>query len=754
MMPSPPPSEKEEDDDADVASWHDQRDRNGATPLHYAAGNGSADVCRSLLLGCGGGSRLVDVPSHRDRRTPLHWAARNGHLEVVRVLVQEFGATVHSLARGNVTPLQLAVWQGHVEVARYLMTATMIERGGQKEAWHRSHDGSSEGDGEGAGHPNDHDNHHQQQHQRSSCPAPNNNNNNNTSNMFHYNDWGCHLGHWLGKSPIYAEALQGGNADASVTVVTPASSSSASSSFSSSASSSSPTTDGTRAAIVAARKRLEELCEWLDTGVTSTGDVGGGQASSSSSSDANSNNMSSSYQFWVRPNHQGQTPLHKAGFAGNLPVCEFLVNRCGVRDGRVDSQGNTAADCAERGGQPTTAAWLRRYASPVVDECVSTLLDLSTDGVGLWWGGQENGDGGGEADGTDGGCGPRRAAVPSLETIRAAYKALVRVYHPDRGGGAPSCQQSVSSNDRRRRLRWEAIQHAYCVLTTWWTDPDASDRQLRLLGRQSYLQQVGLIRWHEGWHDDQNNSHNNNHKNSHNNSNNKGGWTTTVTNPPPTVAVHDDGTNHQPRSPAGPPPPPSAVPTSPPPTAAPPPSDGGTTTTTTTTTTTPSAPLSEALEHNLRGFEMNLVRLLATMPQRRVRLAQLPKEYRKTWLTNSVGSVSVSGGSSSSNQEERGDDHDDDDGGPDRFRHLPLQYDVPVPRQYRCKKLSHVLKRYCSGSVEVVVVMMGPSDGDGSGPVPAVPLPGAPPAHPAASALAPTGGTYWVRLVSHNNETD
>ena len=82
---------------------------------------------------------------------------------------------------------------------------------------------------------------------------------------------------------------------------------------------------------------------------------------------------------------------------------------------------------------------------------------------------------------------------------------------------------------------------------------------------------------------------------------------------------------------------------------------------------------SEAMER-LRGFELHLVKLLSSMsskaPHHELPLSQLPKEYRKVW--GSTGIIS--------------------------------KYPIPKPRDYRCKRLSHVLENFCQGCIEVIGV--------------------------------------------------
>jgi len=109
----------------------------------------------------------------------------------------------------------------------------------------------------------------------------------------------------------------------------------------------------------------------------------------------------------------------------------------------------------------------------------------------------------------------------------------------------------------------------------------------------------------------------------------------------------------------------------------------------------------------LEDFERRLVRLLRTLPHRGLPLSKLPKEYRKA------------------------------------FRDAP----VVRPRDYRCKKLGFLLRRYCHRTVEVVDVPVVREKEEEEG--------GPPPRkegkkkNEEAAAAAATGGTKsvpWVRL--------
>jgi ankyrin repeat protein len=675
--------------------------RNGSTPLHYAAGKGDVQQCRFLLQQQSeeeeGGEeeeyeyddneieeapagtatapktdhnerhyqqhqhqhqqrrrrrrsttrrRRVDAASTKDSRTPLHWAARNGQYSVVQMLIEEYGATIAPSAHGNVTPLQLAVWQGHVPIVQYLM-AQQIQQQQQKRQ--------------------------QLQITTSSTTTSSNNNNDNNNNLFQYNDWGCHLGHWLGKSPIYAEAMSCVTRTKKKTTTT--------GDDGDDDDVNDDDNDAGRCGtdIDSVRKRLIELCEWLDKGVAGGGIRRRSLSHSLSYSSSVSAPSSLQYQFWIQQNHQGQTPLHKAGYSGNIPLCEYMVFHHAMIDSVYDRHGNTAADCAERGQQHGAALWLRKYASSIVHESVhglSSLASSSTTSSSL-------------SSDTDppsrsvsrppmkrGGL--RFRPIPSLSTIRNWYKRLVKIYHPDRWTKKKKKKNDDEDDDTELSTTWDTIQLSYTVLTTWWIDPIESDIQLRTLSRQSYLQHVPLLLWTKEWHTTINTNRNPNP-----NTTKTMSRRTTIPMTPSSAPTPRQ--NHTKTGAEG--------------------DDTPAATITTTPSSSFSSPsLPNLLEERLRGFEMNLLRLLSTVPNHCIRMAQLRKEYRKAWMmpTPSLPNhdVALDVNDNSTNHSHPQPQH--------------TYYDVPNPREYRCKKLSHVLKKYCSNSVEIVLLRPPPSSSSSS----------------------------------------
>ena len=163
------------------------------------------------------------------------------------------------------------------------------------------------------------------------------------------------------------------------------------------------------------------------------------------------------------PNNHGQTPLHKAAYAGNLTVVQYLVEQFGVVDDIRDNHGNTAADCAERSQNNELAKWIRRYASVEVHQAID-VLGLQREKQSI--------------------------SPPSPLRIREAYLQLAKVHHPD-----------VSSSNSMKQ--WNIILDAYQLLQSYWdSDTELFDCQIRILSRNSKLIEHERIRWHDNWHNE------------------------------------------------------------------------------------------------------------------------------------------------------------------------------------------------------------------------------------------------------------
>ncbi|KAK2184123.1 hypothetical protein NP493_281g02023 [Ridgeia piscesae] len=93
-------------------------DSRGCFPLHLAAWNGHADICRVLLTH---GPSIAKVNEQNAiSETALHCAAQYGHDRVVSVLL-EYHANPNIRNHHNESPLDLACQYGRLETAQQLL---------------------------------------------------------------------------------------------------------------------------------------------------------------------------------------------------------------------------------------------------------------------------------------------------------------------------------------------------------------------------------------------------------------------------------------------------------------------------------------------------------------------------------------------------------------------------------------------------------------------------------------------------------
>eukprot|EP00438_Fugacium_kawagutii_P028154 Skav224037 [mRNA] locus=scaffold2030:12199:21058:- [translate_table: standard] len=92
----------------------------GQTPLHVAAGNGSAAAVAQLLE-----LRAAVHAVTNEGRTPLHCAAYDGELEAARLLLGA-KADVRAKGRDGMTPLDEAKQKGHSDVVRLLQDVAWL----------------------------------------------------------------------------------------------------------------------------------------------------------------------------------------------------------------------------------------------------------------------------------------------------------------------------------------------------------------------------------------------------------------------------------------------------------------------------------------------------------------------------------------------------------------------------------------------------------------------------------------------------
>ncbi|KAK0761661.1 LOW QUALITY PROTEIN: hypothetical protein N5P37_005643 [Trichoderma harzianum] len=91
------------------------KDRDGRTPLSWAAENGHEAIAK-LLVEKGAHLEVKD----KDGRTPLSWAAENGHEAIAKLLVEK-GAHLEVKDRISRTPLLWAAEKGHEAIAKLLV---------------------------------------------------------------------------------------------------------------------------------------------------------------------------------------------------------------------------------------------------------------------------------------------------------------------------------------------------------------------------------------------------------------------------------------------------------------------------------------------------------------------------------------------------------------------------------------------------------------------------------------------------------
>lgn len=93
---------------------------NGQFPLHLAAREGHADICRLLLDQSKGAGK--DQPDKYSEWTPLFHAARQGHLSAAQVLL-EAGCDPHTTDDVGLTAAFYAAWYGYIPCMEALLRA-------------------------------------------------------------------------------------------------------------------------------------------------------------------------------------------------------------------------------------------------------------------------------------------------------------------------------------------------------------------------------------------------------------------------------------------------------------------------------------------------------------------------------------------------------------------------------------------------------------------------------------------------------
>jgi len=91
------------------------KDDSGATPLHWACGEGKEE-CVEVLIERGADINLQDFGGE----TPLHWASLNGHKIPLELLLAK-GANINAKADNGFTPLHSATINSHLECVSLLL---------------------------------------------------------------------------------------------------------------------------------------------------------------------------------------------------------------------------------------------------------------------------------------------------------------------------------------------------------------------------------------------------------------------------------------------------------------------------------------------------------------------------------------------------------------------------------------------------------------------------------------------------------
>ena len=92
------------------------KDKNGSTPLHFAARRGNEEIVKVLLEHPKVCVNVIDGSG----KTPLHLACSEGHKKICQLLLN-YGADIKAITAGKTTPLHNAILNGHTEVARMIL---------------------------------------------------------------------------------------------------------------------------------------------------------------------------------------------------------------------------------------------------------------------------------------------------------------------------------------------------------------------------------------------------------------------------------------------------------------------------------------------------------------------------------------------------------------------------------------------------------------------------------------------------------
>lgn len=97
-------------------------DKEGRTPLSWAAGKGYNSVVKMLLY-----REDINIDARdKDGRTPLSWSAGNGNDDALKILLEREDVNPNTPDKDGRTPLSWAAERGHIGAAEMLLQRSRI----------------------------------------------------------------------------------------------------------------------------------------------------------------------------------------------------------------------------------------------------------------------------------------------------------------------------------------------------------------------------------------------------------------------------------------------------------------------------------------------------------------------------------------------------------------------------------------------------------------------------------------------------
>ena len=100
-----------------IKEWRNTQ--SGHTPLHYAALKGHLEICK-LIMDNTTNKNPANMGLIGEEETPYHYAAKRGHLAVCQLMLDNL-SDKNPGTKAMVTPLHKAAWNGHLEICKLIM---------------------------------------------------------------------------------------------------------------------------------------------------------------------------------------------------------------------------------------------------------------------------------------------------------------------------------------------------------------------------------------------------------------------------------------------------------------------------------------------------------------------------------------------------------------------------------------------------------------------------------------------------------